>query len=207
MALGLGDGGAGGRQGVAEYQPEQVPAGAEIGRAVLEHIHLLGQLVHAGLGIDGPGRDMRCTPAGLADDLQAQGVEGGRLDLPAGLAEPGKRLLRACLQFAGRLLVEGQHQDLRWLGDAAVDRIGGLGHQGGSLARAGGGHHLHPVVEADDGTRLLLTQWAAFDPRKQGAAVRQLGIGHVLVGLFPQRRPVGLPVLQAGGFGAGQVSR
>ncbi|MNJ54408.1 hypothetical protein D3C77_498450 [compost metagenome] len=85
------------------------------------------------------------------------------VDRDAGHVEPCKRLSPPFLQLLRSILVEGQHDDLGWSEKPAMNRVNRLGDHRRSLARAGGGNKLNPIVEANHGFCLLIIELTGLD--------------------------------------------
>ena len=88
-----------------------------------------------------------------AQDARAQGVEGAERD---GAREPGADAAGEPLaHLAGRLVGEGDRQDLTGVGDALLDQVrGAFGHYA-RLAGAGAGDHEQRAVGVQYGVALL----------------------------------------------------
>ncbi|MNI51918.1 hypothetical protein D3C73_1066680 [compost metagenome] len=135
-----------------------------MGRTVLQVVHQIGQLVEAQRCIDGPFGNIGLASRRLGDDGQAKCMESARLHHGIAHAQPLEGSLCSIFQLLCGVLVEGEHHDALGGHKATVDGVGSLGHHRGGLAGAGCGHHLHPVVEADDRACLFLGQRPALDP-------------------------------------------
>ncbi|MNZ40966.1 hypothetical protein D3C78_585030 [compost metagenome] len=80
-----------------------------------------------------PRGEGRLLAGSLADDIQAEGVEGAGDDLIGGQPQGRQALADPRLQFPCGVRVEGQQQDATGGYQAALQRVAGFGHQGGGL--------------------------------------------------------------------------
>ena len=102
-----------------------------------------------------------------AEHAGAKGVEGAEPKAFRGAAEDGSD---AFAHFAGRLVGEGNGQDLAGCGPAREQDVGKAGGEHAGLAGAGAGEDQDRAIDGLDGLALLGVQ--AFEVIGHGGAMR-----------------------------------